>query len=340
LIDRLGERGWDETMTKKEPAAKIFLQWITQNPILAILAVLIIFPFISPYKALATQIIIFGLLALGYNILYGYTGLLSFGHAAFFGLGAYATGIILVRTHCSIWAGIGMGLAVSAVGALLLGFLCLRRRGIYFALLTLAFAQMLYYTAYSWVSLTGGEAGLRNVPRPLFELPNIISIDIYTPTRFYFFALAFVMVALILLKRILESPFGRVLQAIRENEKRARSCGYNTGRIKWLSFILSGTFSGLAGALHTLYINFVGIEQLYWATSGTIVMMALLGGPGTFFGPFVGAAVFLYLEDIISGFTKYWMIFLGPIFVLCVLFFPQGIWGTVKKLADQRNQTK
>lgn len=325
-------------MTIKETGVKRFLQWITRNPVLMIVLVLVVFPFVSPYKALATQIIIFGLLALGYNILYGYTGLLSFGHAAFFGLGAYASGIILVRTNCSIWASIGAGLAVSAIGAFLIGFLCLRRRGIYFALLTLAFAQMLYYIAYTWVSLTGGEPGLRNIPRPFLELPGVFSINIYTPTRFYFFVLAFVMAALILLKRILESPFGKVLQGIRENEKRARACGYNTNRIKWLSFILSGTFSGLAGALHTLYLNFVGIEQLYWATSGMIVMMTLLGGPGTFFGPFVGAGVFLYLEDIISGFTKYWMIFLGPIFVLCVLFFPQGIWGTVKKLTDRFNR--
>ena len=315
------------------------MQLLTKKSILLILIVLIIFPFVSPYQALATQIIIYGLLALGYNILYGYTGLLSFGHAAFFGLGAYATGIILVRTNCSIWAGIGAGVVVSALGAFVIGFFCLRRRGIYFALLTLAFAQMLYYIAYTWVSLTGGEPGLRHIPRPPLEIPGVFSINIYTPTRFYFFVLAFVVAALIVLKRILESPLGKVLQGIRENEKRARACGYDTGRIKWLSFILSGTFSGLAGALHTLYINFVGIEQLYWATSGTILMMTLLGGPGTFFGPFVGAGVFLYLEDIISAFTQYWMIVLGPIFVLCVLFFPQGIWGTIKNIADRFNRS-
>jgi branched-chain amino acid transport system permease protein len=312
-----------------------FIQIVSKNPIIMIVVILIIFPFVAPYKALSTQIIIFGLLALGYNILYGYTGLLSFGHAAFFGLGAYASGIVLVRTNCSIWTSIGVGIVVSAIGAVIIGFFCLRRRGIYFALLTLAFSQMLYYIAYTWVSVTGGEPGLRGIPRPPLELSGVFSINIYTPTRFYFFTLAFIIASLIILKRILESPFGKVLESIRENEKRARACGYNTNRIKWVSFILSGIFSGLAGALHTLYINFVGIDQLYWATSGMIVMMTLLGGPGTFFGPFIGAGVFLYLEDIISGFTKYWMIFLGPIFVLCVLFFPQGIWGTVKNYADK-----
>ncbi len=309
--------------------------WVQRNPILAIVFILAIFPFFSSYEALATQIIIYGLLALGFNILYGYTGLLSFGHAAYFGLGAYATGIVLVKTHCSLWMSLGTGLAASLLGAAVFGFLSLRRRGIYFALLTLAFAQMLYYVAYTWASLTGGEAGLRNIPRPSLEIMGW-TLNIFTPLRFYFFVLAFVLLALIILKRVSESPFGKVLEAIRENEKRAGACGYNTGRIKWMSFIMSGMISGLAGSLQTLYINFVGIEQLYWATSGMIVMMTLLGGPGTFFGPFIGAGIFLYLEDFISGYTKYWMIFLGPVFVLCVLFFPEGIWGKVKELAERR----
>jgi branched-chain amino acid transport system permease protein len=190
---------------------------------------------------------------------------------------------------------------------------------------------MLYFTANIWESLTGGEPGLRNIPQPRLELPGLFSVNIYTPLRFYYFVFGFVVFSLLILNRILESPFGKVLQGIRENEKRARALGYNTSRIKWLSFILSGTFCGLAGALHTLYINFVGLEQLYWETSGKILLMTLLGGPGTFFGPFIGAGLFLYLEDIISGFTKYWMIVLGPIFVLCVMFFPQGIWGTIRE---------
>jgi branched-chain amino acid transport system permease protein len=307
------------------------LGWITNRSVLMIIVVLLIIPILMPYEALGTQMIIWGLLALGYNILYGYTGLLSFGHAAYFGLGAYATGIILIRTHCSLLAGISAGVLVACIGAVVIGFLCLRRRGIYFALLTLAFAQMLYFTASIWESLTGGEPGLRNIPQPPLELPGLFSINIYTPLRFYYFVFGFVVLSLLILNRILESPFGKVLQGIRENEKRARALGYNTNRIKWLSFILSGVFSGLAGALHTLYISFVGLEQLYRETSGKILLMALLGGPGTFFGPFIGAGVFLYLEDIISGFTKYWMIVLGPIFVLCVMFFPQGIWGTIRE---------
>jgi branched-chain amino acid transport system permease protein len=315
--------------------ARSLFQWASDHSVLMIILILALIPFVLPYEALATQMIIWGLLALGYNILYGYTGLLSFGHAAYFGLGAYTTGIVLIRTNCSLLAGIGAGVLVSGIGAVVIGFFCLRRRGIYFALLTMAFAQMLYFTASIWESLTGGEPGLRNIPHPPLEIPGLFSFNIYTPLRFYFFVWVLIVISLLLLSRILESPFGKVLQGIRENEKRARALGYNTNRIKWLSFILSGTFSGLAGALHTLYISFVGLEQLYWETSGKILMMTLLGGPGTFFGPFIGAGTFLYLEDIISGFTQYWMIVLGPIFVLCVLFFPQGIWGTVRDWADR-----
>ncbi len=328
---------WQHSISLMTPDSswKKCLRWITDHSVLMIILVLVAIPFLLPYEALATQIVIWGLLALGYNILYGYTGLLSFGHAAYFGLGAYATGIVLIRTNCSLLAGIGAGVGVACLGAVVIGFFCLRRRGIYFALLTMAFAQMLYFIASIWESLTGGEPGLRNIPHPPLEIPGLFSLNIYTPVRFYFFVFALVVISLLLLNRILESPFGKVLQGIRENEKRARALGYNTNRIKWLSFILSGTFSGLAGALHTLYINFVGLEQLYWETSGKILLMNLLGGPGTFFGPFIGAGVFLYLEDIISGFTRYWMIVLGPIFVLCVLFFPQGIWGTVRDLADK-----
>ena len=311
------------------------LLWGSQNPILMIILVLIILPFISSYKALATQVIIYSLLTLGYNIMYGYAGLLSFGHAAFFGLGAYITGIVLIKANGSLLTSIGAGIIVSAIGGLLIGFFSLRRRGIYFALLTLAFAQMLYYIANTWQSLTGGEAGLRNIPWRGLELPGGIVVNIYTPIRLYFFILLFVILALLILKRVLDSPFGKVLHGIRENEKRARACGYNTGRIKWTAFILSSAISGLAGSLQTVYMHFVNIDQLYWETSGRIVMMALLGGASTFFGPFIGAGIFLYLEDIISGYTKNWMIFLGPIFVLCVLFFPQGIWGKIKDSIDK-----
>jgi len=311
------------------------VELFSKHPLLFIIAFFIVFPFVVPYKALATQIIIWGLFALGYNVCLGYTGMLSFGHAAYFGVGAYTTGIVLIRLWENVWFGLLSGLVMGAVTAIILGYLCIKRRGIYFAMLTLAFAQLLYFIAFQWVDLTGGDNGLRNIPAVPLTLPGI-SIDIYDPLRFYFFVLFFVVLALLVLNRILQSPFGHVLQAVRENEPRARSCGYETSNVRWLAFILSGTISGLAGGLYALYLHFVGIESLYWITSGQVVMITLLGGMGSFIGPFIGAGVFLFLEDVLSALTANWMIFLGIIFVLCVLFFPSGVWGTIKELATRK----
>ncbi|MEW6666733.1 MAG: branched-chain amino acid ABC transporter permease [Thermodesulfobacteriota bacterium] len=309
-----------------------FTGMISRYPLVFTFAVFIVFPFIVPYKALATQIIIWGLFALGFNVCLGYTGMLSFGHAAYFGGGAYVAGITLIRLWENIWFSLLCGLLMGAFLALVLGYLCIKRRGIYFAMLTLAFAQLLYFVAFQWVDMTGGDNGLRNIPAvPLSFF--WFDIDIYTPLRFYFFVLAFVFLSILALNRILQSPFGQVLQAVRENDRRAQSCGYEVSNVRWLSFILSGAISGLAGALYALYLHFVGIESLYYTTSGQVIMMTLLGGMGTFIGPFIGAGIFLYLEDVLSAITPNWMIFLGVIFVLCVLFFPSGIWGTAKNLS-------
>ena len=309
---------------------------LQRYPLLFTVLFLFIFPFIVPYQALATEIIIWGLFALGYNVCLGYTGMLSFGHAAYFGVGAYATGIVLIRLWENVWFGLFCGLLGGAVTAFVLGYLCIKRRGIYFVMLTLAFAQLIYFIGFQWVDLTGGDNGLRNIPLVPLSLPGL-SIDISTPLRYYFFVLFFVVLSLLALNRILQSPFGHVLQAVRENEHRALSCGYETTNIRWMAFIISGSISGLAGGLYALYLHFVGIETLHWLTSGQVVMITLLGGMGTFIGPFIGAGVFLFLEDVLSALTANWMIFLGTIFVLCVLFFPSGIWGPIKELTSKGN---
>jgi branched-chain amino acid transport system permease protein len=305
---------------------------VSNHPLVFIILFFFIIPFIVPYKALATQIIIWGLFALGYNVCLGYTGMLSFGHAAYFGVGSYTTGIVLIRLWPNIWFGIFCGLIMGAVTAFVLGYLCIKRRGIYFAMLTMAFAQLIYFLAFQWVDLTGGDNGLRNIPATPLTIFGY-DLHIYEPLRFYFFVLFFVILSLLALNRILESPFGQVLQAVRENEPRARSCGYETIKVRWLAFVISGAISGLAGGLHAIYLHFVGIDTLYWTTSGQVVMMTLLGGMGSFIGPFIGAGIFLYLEDVLSALTSNWMIFLGVIFVLCVLFFPAGVWGTIKNLS-------
>jgi branched-chain amino acid transport system permease protein len=300
--------------------------WVRRHPVLCFFAVFAVFPWVVPYKSLATQVLIYGLFALGFNLLYGYTGLLSFGSAAYWGLGAYGTGIALAKLKVtSLWLALGAGLAFAVVGGLVFGYLCLRRRGIYFAMLTLAFAQLLYFIAFHLADWTGGDDGLRGITVPALVLPGL-RISLESSTAFYYFTLGLVGLAVAALKRILDSPFGAVLQAIRENSDRATACGYDIARIKHVSFVL---FAGLAGALDALRLTVVPIESLHWSTSGQVVIMTLLGGAGTFFGPFVGAAAFLMLEDTIAVVTESWPLVIGAIFMAFVLFLPKGIWGTL-----------
>ncbi|HWP74793.1 MAG TPA: branched-chain amino acid ABC transporter permease, partial [Methylomirabilota bacterium] len=257
---------------------------VAAHPVLAFWIFFAVFPFIVPNRTMATQVLIFGLLAMGFNLLYGYTGLLSFGHAAYYGLGAYGCGIALAKLHVgSLWLGLGAGFFLAGVGGLVIGFFCLRRRGIYFAMLTLAFAQLLYFIGFHLADVTGGDDGLRGIPQLALGLgPWRYSIE--TTIAFYYFAYVLVGLAVLALRRILDSPFGAVLQAIRENSSRAVACGYDVDRVKHLSFVFSACFAGLAGSLDALRLTVVPVESLYWTTSGQVVMMTLLGGAGTFFG--------------------------------------------------------
>jgi branched-chain amino acid transport system permease protein len=303
--------------------------WIAAHPVISLVVFFAAFPFIVPHTSLATQVLTYGLFALGFNMLYGYTGLLSFGHAAYYGLGAYGTGIALAKLQIgSLWVAIAIGVIVASLGGAIAGFFCLRRRGIYFAMLTLAFAQMLYFIAFHLADWTGGDDGLRGIPRHTLGLFGL-SLSIRTPLAFYAFTFAFVVLALAALKRILDSPFGTVLQAIRENPERASACGYDVNRIKFASFVFSAFFTGLAGSLEALRLTIVPVEALYWSTSGQVVIMTLLGGAGTFFGPFVGAATFLVLEERLSRLIEWWPIVVGAVFMTFVLFLPKGIWGTL-----------
>lgn len=294
----------------------------------AVLIFLLIFPFLMPYDALSVNILIFGLYAVGFNLLFGYTGMLSFGHAAFFGVGSYLAGISVVSAGWPWWAAILIGVASSCLVGLVIGFMAIRTRGIYFSMVTLALAQIVYYVFYKAEGWTGGENGLRGVKVEFIDLPGI-SIDFINPLNKYYVILVFVALALWFVSRVLNSPFGAVIEAIRENEKRAAACGYDVARAKLLVFVLSAGICGMAGALRALHLSIVPIDSLHYLQSGQAVMMCLLGGMGTFFGPFVGAAVFLYLEDVVTTMTRYWMGVVGIVFMIFVLFFPKGIWGTL-----------
>ncbi len=301
---------------------------VARHRIIATLALLFLFPFVMPYEALAVNILIYGLFAMGFNLVFGYMGVLSFGHAAFFGVGSYATGIAMVHLGVPWFPAIIIGVIGAGVTAMIMGAMAIRTRGIYFAMVTLALAQCVYYLVYQMSDWSGGEDGLTGISVGTINL-GIVSFDLFDPTVKYYFIYAFVAVAIILFSRILASPFGAVLEAIRENENRAAACGYDVRMTKWAAFVVSGLFCGLAGALNAIHLSVVPIESLHYHLSGQAVMMSLLGGMGTFFGPFAGAMAFLLLEDVITLMTTHWQLFLGVIFMIFVLFFPRGIWGSL-----------
>jgi branched-chain amino acid transport system permease protein len=300
----------------------------TQHRVLLATLFLIVMPWLLPYEALAVNILIFGLYAVGFNLLFGYTGLLSFGHASFLGIGSYLTGISIVQAGLSWWLAIVVGVLASSLAGAVIGFLAIRTRGIYFSMVTLALGQIVYYLFYKAEQWTGGENGLRGIKVDVIHVFGV-PLNFVDPTTKYYVILVFVVLALWFVSRVLNSPFGAVIETIRENDKRASACGFDVARSKWLVFVLSAAVCGLAGALRALHLSIVPIDSLHYLQSGQAVMMCLLGGMGTFFGPFVGAAVFLLLEDVVTNSTKYWMSIVGAIFMFFVLFFPKGIWGSI-----------
>jgi branched-chain amino acid transport system permease protein len=290
-------------------------------------------PMLGGYTALAARVLVFGLAAMALNLLLGFTGVLSFGHAAYFGLGAYGAGLTLRYLVHSTPLAMLAGSLLGGVAGTLFGLLIVRRRGVYFAMCTIAFGQLWYYLAYSWNSFTGGFDGLRDFQRaPLALGPLMIDITA-GGTTFYFFLLAIFAVAVGLIGLTLRSPFGRTLVAIRENERRARFLGVPVEQHIWLSFSISCFFTALAGTLYALLNNFADPMTLHYSLSGYFVVMTVIGGMRTFWGPLLGAAVFVILQDYISSMTVNWMSFVGLIFMFVVLFFPRGLLGTKRRSA-------
>jgi branched-chain amino acid transport system permease protein len=304
----------------------------------AIWAVLLLAPYWMPplggYTALGTRVLVLALAAMSVNFLLGFTGVLSFGHAAYFGLGAYGTGLALKFVTLSTPLSILAGMVLAGIAGGLLGALIVRRRGVYFAMVTIAFGQVFYYIAFQWSSLTGGDDGLRGFSRQPLDF-GLFTIDILSNANaFYYFVLLFFALVAGVMALILRSPFGRTMLAIRENERRARFLGIAVERHIWIAFTLSCFFIGVAGALYALTNNFADPRGLHYSQSGDFVMMAVMGGMRTFWGPLLGAAVFVVLQDYLSSVTVNWMSFVGLLFVLVVLFFPRGLLGFVRHKAQ------
>lgn len=283
------------------------------------------------YPVLALDILVWGLFATAFDILLGYTGLLSFGHAAFFGAGAYASGILAVRVGIPFPLNALAGALAAGLLALPLMSLGIRRKGIPFAMITLAFAQMVFYVANSWRAVTGGENGVSAVPRG-----HLLGWDLAPATVFYYAAFPLVVPGLLLCWRIVRSPFGRVLLAIRENEVRTQSLGFAVDRYKLTATLLSCALSGLAGGIWVINHGFVALDAVHWTTSGTVVVIVLLGGMATRLGPLIGAALVLLLRDFLSTWTDAWGVVTGVIFVAVILVFRHGIAGSIERLLAPR----
>jgi branched-chain amino acid transport system permease protein len=301
----------------------------------AIWALLILAPYwmipLGGYTALATRVLVLGLAAMSVNFLLGFTGVLSFGHAAWFGLGAYGAGLTLKFLAPSTPLALVLGMLLGGICGAILGTLIVRRRGVYFAMVTIAFGQVFYYIAFQWSSLTGGDDGITGCHREPLHL-GFTTIDILGNDKaFYYMVLLIFAAAVGVTALLLRSPFGRTLLARRENERRARFLGIPVERHIWLSFVISCAFVSLAGTLYALLNNFVDPRALRWDQSGNFVIMAVLGGMRSFWGPLIGAAIFVVLQDYVSSHTENWMFFVGLFFVVVVLYFPRGVMGVLQR---------
>ena len=295
----------------------------------AALAVLVALPAVlSSYQlSLVTKMLIFGIFAMSLDLLLGYAGLPSLGHAAYFGVAAYTVGLLALRVANNFWLDFPAGLLMAAGVSALFGLFALRTRGSYFLMITLALGQVLWGIAFGWRSLTGGDDGLPSVPRPNVALPWTLTDGI----PFYYFVLIFFGLAVGALALIVSSPFGKALVGIRESERRMEVLGYDVWRHKYVAFILAGLFAGLAGNLFVYFNGFVSPSYLNILFSASALLMVILGGSGTLLGPAIGAAVIVGLENFISGYMERWVLVLGVIYVLVTLFAPSGLVGLVRE---------
>ena len=299
---------------------------------LVVFAFLLVAPFVGVYPVFMMKALCFAIFACAFNLLLGYTGLLSFGHASFMGSAAYATGWLVRSAHLSPELGVLAGVLLAGALGLVVGLLAIRRQGIYFAMITLAMAQMIYFICLQ-LPFTGGEDGLQGVPRG--RLFGLLPLD--NDLVMYYVVLAVFAAVFLAIVRIVHSPYGQILKAIRENEPRAISLGYDVDRYKLLAFVLSTALAGLAGSMKTLVLGFATLSDVHWSLSGEVILMTLLGGMGTFAGPVVGAVTIIGLQNFLADRVGSWVtVIIGVIFVFCVIAFRRGIVGELLAWQQRR----
>jgi branched-chain amino acid transport system permease protein len=294
-----------------------------------VLLALLALPFVmTDYpRALISEIFIFAIFAMSLDLLLGFTGLMSLGHAAFFGLGAYAVAVLGTQFGVNAWLGVAAGIVVAGCGAALIGFFCVRTGGIPFLMLTLAFSQLVFSVALKWRDVTGGSDGIA-----ITERPGFLGYDLSHSLVMYFMALSFFAMTYWGLRRLLNAPLGHAFVGIRENEQRMMAIGYPTRAYKLLSFTIAGAIAGLAGGLYAIFNGFISADAVYWTASGDILIMTMLGGAGTLIGPALGAAIVLLMKNVVSSYSEHWLAIIGITFVCCVMFFPGGLWGSLQKV--------
>ena len=285
----------------------------------------------SFYLPLITEMLIMGLFAMGFDLLMGYTGMVSFGHAAFLGMGAYVTGLSMLRFGVPLLPAMLLGVLGAVITAAVIGFFSIRLKSVYFALLTFAFSQIFYQIAVTWTNFTGGFDGAALSMPMQFGIPDVLALNLRDRPTLYYFVLVVVALAYLFARRLVASPFGKALVTVRENELRAATLGYDVARYKQAAFIFSGLFGGIAGALFVPYQRFISPDLLFWELSGLVIVMVLLGGMGTLWGPLVGAAVVIFLRDFLTQFTKHHLLLVGLIFVVLVIFAPNGLAGLLAR---------
>lgn len=296
------------------------------------LAIVIAMPLFMRSGSLASEVLIYALAAMGCNLLLGYTGLLSFGQGIFFGLGSYTLGIMLTRLPIPMPVALLAAVVVGGIGAAIVGWVAIRQRGTYFVMLTLAFAQMFYFVAYSAADLTGGDNGLMDIPRKSLTIAGHTIVPLDTPWQYYTFVAVLFLIVFWMLRTVCDSIFGRTLLAVRDNEERAAAVGYNLRMLKLQAFVISGAVTGLAGALHALMTGIAPLSNAEYHTSEMILVMTVIGGTGNLLASLLGAAFYVLLGDWLSTLWPRWLLLLGLVLIVVSLAMQGGLWGLCQKL--------
>jgi branched-chain amino acid transport system permease protein len=299
------------------------------------LSLLLIASFIAPlfvtefYLTVLCEALVMSLLALSFNLLFGYMGQLSFGQAAFYGLGGYTVAMLMIKVQFNFWLSIVAGVLVASIIGLVVGFFCVRLRGIYFAVLTLAFGQLIFFIVFKWHNFTGGDDGIQGVFPPAL---------LKSPTAYYYFLLIVFLLAAFVIWKIIHSPFGQTIQAMRENSERTEFLGVNIARYQLITFVIAAAIAGLAGAIWVPFYRSVAPSYLTWVKSGEPIMAAILGGPSLFYGPILGMFIMTFFHSWVLGFTIYWPVVMGTLILIIIFFLPGGILGFIQEKVNQRKE--